>query len=178
MWKKVAIVIGVLIVACVGAAAMQPEDFSVQRSVDVKASPDKVAALIADFHIWEKWSPWEKLDPAMKKTYSGPSSGVGAVYEWAGNGDVGKGRMTVLSIDPGKSLKIKLEFLEPWVATNTTEFALAASGDTTKVTWKMSGKNEGLMAKFFGMCMNMDKMVGSDFEKGLAALKALAEKGG
>ncbi len=178
MWKKIAIVVAVLVVGCVAVTAMQPADFSVQRSTDVKAPADKVAALIADFHVWEKWSPWDKLDPAMKKTFSGPSSGVGAVYEWAGNSDVGKGRMTVLSVDPGKSVKIKLEFLEPWAATNTTEFTLAQTADSTKVTWTMSGKNEGLVAKFFAMCMNMDKMVGGDFEKGLASLKGLAEKGG
>lgn len=178
MWKKVAIVLVVVIAGFLGFAAMQPEDFTVQRSMDIKASPDKVAALIADFHVWEKWSPWEKMDPAMKKTFSGPSSGVGAVYEWAGNSDAGKGRMTVTSVDPGKDVKIKLEFFEPWAATNATVFSFTPSGDATKVTWVMSGKNEGLLAKAACTVMNMDKMVGSDFEKGLAALKGLAEKGG
>lgn len=178
MLKKILIGVAVLIVAVLGMAAMQPDTFTVQRSADVKAPADKVGALIADFHIWEKWSPWEKLDPAMKKTFTGANSGVGAVYEWTGNSDVGKGRMTLTSIDPGKSIKIKLEFLEPWTATNDTEFQLAVSGETTKVTWLMAGKNDGLMAKTMSMMMNMDKMVGGDFEKGLAALKGLAEKGG
>ncbi|MBM4342503.1 MAG: SRPBCC family protein [Deltaproteobacteria bacterium] len=178
MWKKIAIVFAVVVVGFLGYAAMQPEDFAVQRSTDIKAPADRVAALIADFHAWEKWSPWEKMDPAMKRTFSGPSSGVGAVYEWSGNSEVGKGRMTVTAVDPAKSLHIKLEFIEPWTATNTTVFTFAQAGDVTKITWTMRGKNEGLMAKAMCVVMDMDKMVGGDFEKGLASLKSLAEKGG
>lgn len=173
----VAAVLGLAIVGILGAASMQPESFAVKRSIEIKAPAEKAQALVADLHAWDKWSPWEKLDPAMKKTFSGAASGVGAVYEWTGNSDVGKGRMTITAVDPGKSVKIKLEFLEPFQATNDTEFTFAAAGEGTKVEWIMSGKNDNVMKKAMHMMMNMDKMVGGDFEKGLTALKGLVEKG-
>ncbi len=180
MVKKILIgVVAALALCVVGiliAASTQPEDFTVKRSTEIKAPAVKAHALVADLHAWDKWSPREKLDPAMKKTFSGAASGVGAVYEWTGNKDVGKGRMTITAVDPGKNVKIKLEFLEPWTATSDTEFTFAEAGETTKVEWTMSGKNTGVMAKTMSMMMNMDAMIGTDFEKGLAALKALAEK--
>lgn len=180
MFKKIAKIVGIVLVVAIlgvlGAASMQPEDFAVRRGGQIKAPAAKVEALITDFHSWANWSPWEKLDPAMKKTYTGAATGVGAVYDWTGNDDVGKGRMTITAVDPGKSVKIKLEFMEPWAATNDTEFTLAESGGATKIEWSMSGKNTGIMAKAMCLFMDMDKMVGGDFEKGLAALTALAEK--
>ena len=181
MFKKIAMaVVAVVLVALVGtlaAASMQPEDFAIRRSTQIKGTAAKVEALITDFHSWDGWSPWNKLDPAMKKTYSGAATGVGAIYEWVGNSDVGKGRMTITAVEPGKSVTIKLEFIEPFAVTNTTVFALAESGDSTSVEWSMSGKNSDLMSKAVGMLMDMDKTVGGDFEKGLSALKGMAEQG-
>jgi hypothetical protein len=130
---------------------------------------------VNDFHKWRAWSPWEERDPDMERTYDGPAAGEGAKYAWAGNGDVGEGKMTITESRPGELIRIKLEFLKPMSATNTTEFTFKAEGDGTVVTWDMTGRNN-FMAKAFCLFMNMDKMVGGDFEKGLANLKSIAEK--
>jgi hypothetical protein len=129
---------------------------------------------VNDFHQWELWSPWAKLDPAATNTFTGPAAGTGAMFSWAGNSDVGVGSMTITESRPSELILIKLEFLKPFASTADTEFAFAPVGDQTKVTWTMSGKNN-FISKAFCLFMNMDKMIGSDFEKGLVAMKSAAE---
>jgi hypothetical protein len=173
MLKKIVIGLGCVIVALLVAAALQPADFRIARTETMAAPPAAVFALVNDFHKWEAWSPWAKLDPAMKTTYEGPASGPGAIYSWAGNEKVGEGRMTILDSQPNL-VRIRLEFLKPFAATNTAEFAIQPQGPSTSVTWSMTGHNN-LMAKMFSLFMSMDKMVGPDFDKGLAQMKALVE---
>ncbi|MNX85021.1 Polyketide cyclase / dehydrase and lipid transport [compost metagenome] len=132
-------------------------------------------AQISDFHRWADWSPYEKLDPAMKKTYRGSASGVGAIYEWEGNDKVGQGSMEIVEAVPGSKVVTKLNFIKPFQANNVAEFTLEPKGDATHVTWAMRGSNP-YMAKVMGIFFDMDKMIGKDFEAGLANLKALSEK--
>jgi len=138
------------------------------------APPATVFAQVNDFHKWEAWNPWAKIDPAMKETYEGAPAGVGAVYTWAGNNEVGTGRMTISESRPGELVRIKMEFLKPFAATHTAEFAFKPEGDGTAVTWSMFGKND-FLAKAMCLFMDMDKMGGGMFEKGLADMKAVAE---
>lgn len=177
MLKKLGIVVG-LIAALLGilavTVAIQPADFSVQRSTTIAAPPGAVFALVNDFHEWEKWSPWAKMDPAMKTTYEGSESGAGAIYTWSGNSQVGEGKMTILESRAPEQVGIQLEFLAPMKATNTSEFSFKPEGDGTAVTWTMAGKNN-FVGKAFCLFVDMDAMVGADFEKGLAAMKAAAE---
>src|SRR5206468_3186084 len=148
--------------------------FRIERGTTIKAPPEKIFALINDFHNWGSWSPWEKMDPTMKRTHSGPPSGLGAVYEWEGNKKVGKGRMEIVeSSSPSKTV-IKLDFFKPFEAHNTAEFTLEPQGDSTNVTWAMHGR-QPYMLKVMCLFMDMDKMVGKDFETGLANMKAAAE---
>jgi len=175
MWKKIAIGVAVALVAFVAFVATRPDAFRIERKATLKAPPEKVFALVEDFHRWDAWSPWEKLDPAMKKTHSGLPKGVGAIYAWEGNGDVGKGRMTLNEAVAGRKIVIQLEFLEPFAATNVTTFTFAPGADGTSVTWAMEGDNT-FISKLFGVFMDMDAMIGKDFEAGLANLKGLAEK--
>jgi uncharacterized protein YndB with AHSA1/START domain len=165
----VLVVAGVLV-----AAAAKPDSFRVERSTSINAPPERVYPLIADFHRWTAWSPWEKIDPALRRTYSGAASGPGAVYEWEGNNKVGKGRMEILQARPPSDLRIKLDFLKPFEAHNTAEFTLKASPAGTNVTWAMYGPNT-FMAKIMQVVVSMDKLIGKDFEAGLANLKAAAE---
>ena len=141
----------------------------------MKAPPERIYPLIADFRAWAPWSPWEKKDPAMKRTFSGPDSGVGAAYGWEGDKNVGTGKMTILEATAPGKVVIKLEFLKPFEATNTAEFTLQPQGDSTAITWAMYGKSN-FLSKLMCVFMSMEKMVGPDFEAGLAGLKALAEK--
>lgn len=175
MLKKIGIAVIVIIVAICGLAATKPDTFSVERGTTIAAPPATVHALINDFHEWSRWSPWEKLDPAMKRTYGGPASGVGATYGWEGNGDVGAGRMEVTASVPASSVTLKLDFLKPFEAHNVIEFTLTPAGDSTKVLWRMHGPNN-FLNKLISVFVSMDKMVGPDFEKGLVDLKAAAEK--
>ena len=175
LWQKILVGIGVLVLAFLGVAMTQPDTFKVERSTEIAAPAEKSYALVADFHEWAKWSPWEKLDASMKKTFSGAPTGVGQVYEWEGNKDVGKGRMTLTAADPGKLVGIKLEFLEPFAANNALRFEFAAAGDRTTVHWIMEGESKGLLIKAMHLVMPMDSMVGGDFERGLAAMKTAAE---
>lgn len=170
-WSLVIIVIAVL--AILAVAAMKPDTFSLQREADINAPPEKVFALINDFRDWTKWSPWEKLDPGLQRTHSGAASGKGAVYAWSGNKKVGQGRMEILDASPS-AIKIKLDFLKPFEAHNITDFTLAPRDGGTHVSWTMSGPLNFMM-KLMHVFMNMDKMVGKDFEAGLANLKAAAE---
>ena len=162
-----------ILAGLLGFVATRPSHFMMARSVEIAAPPEKIYALVADFHEWPKWSPWDKKDPAMKKTYSGAATGVGQVYAWEGNRDVGKGRMTLLALEPGKLVRVKLEFLDPGPFTNDTHFAFIASGDKTNVFWTLEGESDGLLQK--AMSLLMDRMVGPDFEAGLARMKSAAE---
>jgi len=175
MFKKIAIVILVLLAAVLIYAATKPDTFEVQRSATIKAPPEKIFPLLNDFHSWQTWSPWEKLDPALKRTYSGAPSGQGSVYAWEGNSKVGAGRMEVMQSIPSSRIGIKLDFLKPFEGHNVAEFTLAPNGDSTTVTWAMRGPNPYL-GKVMSVFVNMDRMVGRDFETGLANLKAAAER--
>ena len=175
MLKTVSIVIAVLIAGVLIFAATKPDTFRVQRAASIKAPPEKVFALINDFNRWGAWSPWEKKDPAMKRTFGATTSGKGAVYAWEGNKDVGQGRMEIAeSVPPGR-VAIKLDFVKPFEAHNIVEFKLEPKGDMTNVTWAMQGPTP-YFAKIIHVFINMDSMVGQDFEAGLANLKAAAEK--
>lgn len=167
----VAIVVG----GVLAYASTRPDDFTLTRSVVVAAPPEKIFPLISDFRQWTAWSPWEHRDSAMKRELSGADSGVGAVYAWSGNSDVGSGRMEILEAAPPSKVSIQLDFIAPIEARNLTEFTLTPTADGTEVAWTMSGK-QPLLAKVFDLLMNMDRIVGADFEAGLANLKAAAEK--
>lgn len=175
MLKKIAIVILVLLAGVLIYAATRPDTFEVHRSATIKASPEKIFALLNDFHSWPTWSPWEKLDPAMKRTYSGAASGKGAVYAWEGSSQVGAGRMEMIESTPASKIGIQLDFIRPFEGHNVAEFTLVPNGDSTTVTWAMHGPNR-YIGKLMSVFFNMDKMVGGDFEKGLANLKQIAEK--
>jgi len=169
MLKKIGIVVVVLLVLLIGVIYTRPAEFEVTRSRTLSAPPSVVYAQIADFHRWPEWSPWEERDPNMKREFSGPGSGIGAKYSWTGNKDVGEGRMTITEAQPTERVAILLEFLEPFAATSVTEFKIAPSGQGTKVDWTMRGEN-GFPAKAMSLFMNMDKMIGADFDAGLAKL--------
>lgn len=158
-------------------AATRPNVFRVERRAHIAATPDVVFSLLDDFHRWMLWSPWEKLDPALKRTYSGAPSGVGAKYEWRGNRKAGHGRMEIVEATRSSRVVVDLQFLEPWKARNTVEFTLTPHGNGTEIVWAMSGPSP-FMLKLMGIFMPMDKMVGKDFEAGLASMKAAAESGG
>lgn len=175
--KAILGILGVVVLAVAAlliVVAMQPADFTVTRSATMNAPPDRIFEQINDFHKWDAWSPWAKIDPAMKTTYSGPPTGVGSAYAWTGNDQVGEGKMAITASHPNEHVAIDLEFIKPFAAKNVTEFKLKPDGDKTNVTWTMAGKNN-FIAKAFGLFMNMDKLVGGDFEKGLAQMKAVVE---
>ncbi len=174
MLKIIAIVVVVLLGALLGVAATKPDTFRVQRTTSIKAPPDKIFALINDLHSWSTWSPYEKRDPAMKRTHRGAASGKGAVYEWDGNRNVGKGRMEITATLPPSKVVIKLDFLKPFEGHNVAEFTLEPKGDSTNVTWAMYGPSPYL-SKVMSIFINMDSMIGKDFEAGLANLKAATE---
>ena len=152
----------------------QPIDFCITRTAIIPAPAATVFPLVNDLRQWPNWSPWAKLDPAMQQTYTGPAAGVGASYAWTGNSKVGAGRMTILASQPNKLVSIQLEFLRPFKANNLTQFTFKDEGANTFVAWRMTGENN-FMARVFGLFMNMDKMVGRDFEKGLTQLKAAVQ---
>jgi uncharacterized protein YndB with AHSA1/START domain len=153
---------------------MQPSDFRIARSATISAPAADVFAQVNDFHKWDAWSPWAKIDPTMKQIYDGAPSGTGAIYTWVGDKKVGEGTMTLTESRPNDVVSIKLEFRKPFKATNTAEFTFKPEGDQTVVTWSMSGRNN-FMFKAFGLFMNMDKMLGGEFEKGLASMKSVVE---
>ena len=174
MLPYIILAICAVIVVLVVIIALQPSEFQVSRSATMSASPQAVFEQVNDFHKWDAWSPWARIDPEMKQTFEGAPAGTGAEYSWNGNKKVGQGHMTILDSRPGEAVKIKLEFLKPMKATNTTLFTFKPEGDQTLVVWTMNGKNN-FMGKIFCLFMNMDKMVGKDFEMGLAAMKTIAE---
>jgi hypothetical protein len=175
MLKIIALIFVVLIVALLIYAATKPDVFRVQRSVSIKAPADAIFSLINDFQKWNAWSPYEKLDPAMKRTYSGASNGKGAVYEWNGNSKAGEGRMEIMDTSPPSRVSLSLDFTRPFEAHNFVDFTLEPAGDTTNVTWAMHGPSP-YMAKLMHVFLDMDSMVGKDFENGLANLKTITEK--
>ena len=176
MLKTAGVIVVVLIVGVLIFAAMKPDAFRVQRSTRIKAPPEKIFALINDYKQWALWSPYEKLDPAMKRTYSGAESGKGAVYAWdSAEKKAGAGRMEILESSSPSKITIDLSFTRPFEARNTAEFTLQTQGDTTNVTWAMFGP-AAFMMKVMGVFMDVDHMIGKDFETGLATMKAIAEK--
>ena len=175
MLKIILIAVVVLVIALLIFAATKPDSFQVQRTASVKASPEKIFPLIDDFQNWGAWSPYENKDPAMKRTRSGPATGKGAVYEWDGDKNVGKGRMEITESSPASKIVIQLDFFKPFEAHNIAEFALEPQGDYTKVTWAMHGPAP-FISKLMQVFINFDNMIGKDFEAGLANLKAVAEK--
>lgn len=173
MLKIILIGLVVLAVGFLIVVAFQPSEFRIARSAAMTAPPATVFAQVNDFHNWA-WNPWGKIDPAMKQTYEGAPAGIGAIYTWTGNNQVGSGRMTIVESRPGEFVRIKMEFQKPMKATHTAEFAFKPQGAGTEVTWSMYGKNN-FMAKAMCLFMDMDKMVGGMFEKGLADMKKTAE---
>ena len=173
--KNVLIVLVLIIAAAAGYVAIQPSEFRVTRTRTLAAPPEVVHAYVNDFRKWAEWSPWEKLDPQLKRTYEGPAAGMGAQYAWTGNKDVGEGRMTIVESRPGELVRIKLEFFKPFAAVNTAEFRFRPAEGGTAVTWSMAGQND-FLARAFCMFFNMDKMVGGQFEQGLAQMKAVVER--
>jgi hypothetical protein len=174
MIKYIAIAIGLAVIVLLIVAAMQPATYHVERTTTIAAAPDKIHPLVDDFHNWQQWSPWAHLDPNMKVSYSGPSSGPGAVYEWEGNSKVGKGRMEILASQTTET-SIKLDFLKPFESHTKSNFILEPQGDITRVTWTLDGPNTS-MSRVMGIFVSMDKMVGKDFENGLGKLKSAAEQ--
>jgi carbon monoxide dehydrogenase subunit G len=157
-----------------GIAATRPATLRVERSQTINAEPAKIFALLNDFHAWNKWSPWEKMDPGMSRTHSGAATGVGAKYSWKGNRDVGSGSMEITESTSPSRVSLKLDFIEPFEGHNTVDLNVVPNGDSCKVTWTMQGP-QALIPRAFGLFMNMDAMIGKDFEAGLSNLKALAE---
>jgi uncharacterized protein YndB with AHSA1/START domain len=175
MLKKILIAVVVLIAAVLVYAATRPDTFRVERSAAIKAPPEKVFALVNDFKRWDAWSPWEKKDPSMRRSWGDATTGKGASYSWEGSKDVGQGRMEITESVPPSKISIRLEFVKPFEARNTVDFTLQPGGDTTHVTWAIYGPSPYL-SKLIGIFCNMDSMIGKDFEAGLADLKAVAEK--
>lgn len=174
MLKTILIALAVIIVVLVIVVALQPSEFRVARSTAISAPAPAVFAQVNNFHKWEAWNPWGKIDAAMKQNYEGAPSGTGAIYSWAGNNEVGEGRMAIIESHPSDLIRIKLEFMKPFAATHTAEFTFKPEGDQTGVTWSMTGKNN-FMAKAIQLFMNMDKMIGGQFEQGLAQMKSVVE---
>ena len=170
----IAVVLAIAIAVVLILAATKPNTFSVQRAITVRVPAEKVFPLINDFHQWGSWSPYENKDPAMKRSYSGPASGRGAVYGWEGNKNVGSGRMEILEASPPSKIVIKLDFFAPFEGHNTAEFTMLPQGDATNVTWLMHGPAP-FMNKMMQVFMNLDHMIGKDFEVGLANLKRITE---
>jgi hypothetical protein len=171
---KIVVVVATIVVLFLVAVATRPADFRITRSATIPASPAAVFAQVNDFHNWEAWSPWAKMDPDAKAAFDGPTSGPGSMFHWAGNSKVGEGNMTITESRPNDLIRIDLEFLKPFAAKNLTEFTFKPVGDATNVTWSMSGKNN-FMAKAFNLFVNCDKMVGGQFEHGLANIKSVVE---
>lgn len=174
MLAKIFIGLAVIVVVLVVVVALRPSEFRVERAATIAAPPPVVFAQVNDFRKWDAWSPYARRDPAMKKSFEGAPAGVGAVYTWSGNHEVGEGRTTIIESRPHDLIRIKLEFVRPFAATNTAEFTFRPEGERTAVTWSLAGRNS-FMGKAVGLFMNMDRMVGVDFEQGLARMKSVVE---
>jgi uncharacterized protein YndB with AHSA1/START domain len=171
----IAVVVAVIVAGILVYAATKPDSFTVRRSASIKAPPERIFALVNDLHGWAAWSPYEKKDPDMKRTFGGAAMGKGAIYQWDGNKNVGSGSMEIIEATPPSKIVIKLDFLKPFEGHNTAEFTMEPKADNTTVTWAMYGPSSFIF-KVMGIFMNMDKMIGDDFAAGLANLKAVAEK--
>jgi hypothetical protein len=168
------LIIAAVIICLIIVIAVQPNNFRITRSATIAASAETVFAEVNDFHKWNAWSPWAKMDPNCKNTFEGTTAGKSAIFSWDGNNKVGAGRMTITDSRPSDLILIKLEFFKPFKATNTAEFTFKREAHQTVVTWAMSGKNN-FIGKFFSLFIGCDKMIGGQFEKGLAAMKIIAE---
>ena len=171
MVKKILLALVLLIAVFLVVVWFQPDNFHIERSATMAAPPSAVFEQVNDFRLWEKWSPWAKLDPQAKYSYEGPSTGAGSIIRWAGNSEVGEGDMTILESRPNELIRIKFDIFED---TAITEFVFKPDGDKTAVTWSMSGKNN-FIGKAFCLFMNMDKMIGEKYDEGLANIKGIVE---
>jgi hypothetical protein len=175
MFKIIALIIALLVVGVLIYASTKPDSFRVERSISIAAPADKIFPLVNDFHQWEAWSPWEKIDPSLKRSYTGSAAGKGAAYGWEGNRDIGSGKMEIAESIPHSKVVINLHFLKPFEARNTVEFVLQPQANGTLLTQAMYGPSP-LMSKIMGLVFSMEKMVGGKYEEGLASIKTLAEK--
>jgi hypothetical protein len=175
MLKAIGLTLLGLVLVVLALAASRPDTFRVERSLAMKGPPDKIFAQVSDFKAWSAWSPWEKMDPQMKRTFGASTAGPGASYAWEGNSKVGTGRMEIAEANASSNVRIKLDFLEPMEAHNVAEFTFRPQGDKTLVRWEMSGP-QTFPGKLFGLFMDMDKMIGRDFEAGLENLRAIVER--
>jgi uncharacterized protein YndB with AHSA1/START domain len=175
MLKTVALVLVGLVAAVLVYAATRPDTFRVRRATSIKAPPEEIFPLIDDFRSWRAWSPYERKDPAMRRAFTGAPRGKGAVYEWDGNKEVGQGRLEIVDTAPPSRVTLTLDFVRPFEAHNTVDFTLSPRGDTTEVAWELRGTNR-YVSKLIGLFVDMDRMIGGDFETGLASLKAAAER--
>ncbi|GGC68244.1 SRPBCC family protein [Undibacterium terreum] len=175
MFKTIGLIVLAAIAAVLLFAATKPDTFRVERTLSIKAPPEKIFPLINDFHQWAAWSPYEKLDPAMQRNFGGAASGLGSTYAWEGNSKAGAGKMEITESSPASKVIIKLDFAKPFEAHNTADFALQTQGDITTVTWAMHGPSP-YISKLMGLFFNMDQIIGKDFETGLVNLKAVTEK--
>jgi hypothetical protein len=174
MIKKILLVLAVLVVGICVLAAFQPSTFRIERSISVAATPATLFPKLNDLHQTHEWSPWKEMDPKATYEFSGPAAGVGAAQSWSGNSDIGAGKQTIVESRPNELVRVKLEFLKPFEAVCESVYTLQASGPQTVVTWTMTGENN-FIGKVFCLFMNQDKMVGTEFEKGLATLKRTSE---
>ena len=174
MLRKVLLGLAALIIILLGIIYTRASTFRVERTTRIDAPPDVVFALVNDFHAWDRWSPWAHLDPSMKVTYGGPPSGTGATYAWTGNDKVGEGNLRIVESKPAQAVVLRLEFIKPMASTNRTEFTFKPDGTGTKVDWVMTGPLD-FMGKGMDLFVGMDRMIGPDFEKGLAAMRREAE---
>lgn len=175
MLKTISLIAAALVATVLIVASTRPGAFRVERAITIDAPPDRIYGLLTDFRQWSAWSPYEKRDPAMRRRFEGAASGPGAVYAWAGNKEVGEGRMEIVKAAPPTELTIQLDFIEPFAARNTAQFTLTPAQGGTRVTWAMWGPSPYL-SKLIGLFVDMDTMIGRDFEAGLANLKTLAQR--
>lgn len=175
MLKLTLIVLILLVIIALILAALKPNRFRIERSTSINAPPEKIFPLINNFHAWEAWSPWEKIDLNCKRSYSGAESGIGTIYGWSGNKDIGQRRMEIVESTQYSKILLKLDFIKPFEAHNMVEFLLQPQGDSTTVTQAMYGASS-FISKLMGMCFNMDKMLGDKYVEGLATIKAITEK--
>jgi len=174
MFKKILIAVAVIVIVFVIVVATRPAEYRVARSVTIAAAPGVVFPNVNELKKWAAWNPWEKIDPEMKLNYAGPAAGVGASYSWVGNKEVGEGKMTITGSRASESVQLRLEFFKPMAGVSDAEFTFKPQGSQTEVTWSMTGKNN-FIAKAFCMFVNMDNMIGGNFEKGLGELKRISE---
>ena len=174
MLKRILLALVVIVAALAVIVVLQPGEFQVTRTATMAAPAPVVFAQVNDFRKWEAWNPWARIDPAMKQTYAGAPAGVGAIYTWAGNHEVGEGRMTIIESRPSELIRVRLDFAKPFAGTSVAEFTFKPEGERTAVTWSLVGRNN-FMAKAMSLVMNLDKMIGGDFEQGLAQMKSVVE---